>query len=115
MYKAADEFNQRIAIHNTNMLLPSSEGDSERLVNQIYLGLSQAWYISDDGEFYGIGRVEQSGWQWHHGAAAKQLLGSNNEGLSTDLLAIKAMLEKPTNASFIKAPLAIASIDKERL
>lgn len=115
MYKAADEFNQRIAIHNTNMRLPSSEGESERLVNQIYLGLSQAWYISDDGEFYGIGRVEQSGWQWHHGAAAKQLIGSNSEGFSTDLLAIKAMLEKPTNASFIKAPLAIASIDKERL
>lgn len=116
MYKAADEFNQRIAIHNTNMRLPSSKGDSERLVNQIYLGLSQAWYISNDGEFFGLGRVEQTGWQWHHGEAAKQLIGNINDAdLPSDLLAIKAMLEKPTNAAFIKAPLAIASIDKERL
>ncbi|MEI4551405.1 DUF3450 family protein [Pseudoalteromonas spongiae] len=116
MYKAADEFNQRLAIHNTSMRIPLDDDESERLVNQIYLGLSQAWYISNDGEFFGLGRVEQTGWQWHHGEAAKQLISNLNDAdLPSDLLAIKAMLEKPTNAAFVKAPLAIASIDKERL
>ena len=98
------------------MIIPTREGEQERLVNQIYLGLSYAWYISSDGKFYGLGRVEQDGWQWHHGEQAEQLVGQlENANLSAELLKIKAMLEKPTQAAFVKAPLAIATIDKERL
>lgn len=116
MFKSADEFNQRVAIHNTNMMLPTPDGQQDRLVNQIYLGLSYAWYVSTDGQFYGLGRVEQDGWQWHHGEQAESLLGEiSASSFQSELLNIKAMLEKPTNAAFVRAPLAIASIDKERL
>lgn len=116
MYQSANEFNQRIAINNTSMQIPGKSEHTTKLINQIYLGLSYAWYISNDGEFYGLGRVEQNGWQWHHGQQADQLIQTiANNDLKTELLKIKTMLEKPTQASFVQAPLAIAQINKELL
>ena len=116
VFKSADEFNQRIAINNTSMTIPSNNGSDELLVNQMYLGLSYAWYISKNNQSVGVGRVEQTGWQWYHGNDALQLVGEQSqEQLRDKLLEIQNMLEKPTNAFFIQAPLAIAPIKKELL
>lgn len=116
MFKSAAEFNQRVALNNTNMTVPTAGGETQILVSQIYLGLSQAWYVSQDGQSFGIGRVEQHGWQWHHKEQAQQLLGlSSHEDLMQSLAKIKSMLNKPTTAAFVNAPLAIAPIDKDLL
>ncbi|WP_138478428.1 DUF3450 family protein [Pseudoalteromonas phenolica] len=116
MFKSATEFNQRIALNNTNMTIPTADGETQMLVSQIYLGLSQAWYVSHDGKHFGIGRVEQHGWQWHHTEQAQQLLGlSSREDFLQSLAQIKSMLNKPTTAAFVNAPLAIAPIEKDLL
>ncbi|MEM7098704.1 MAG: DUF3450 family protein [Pseudomonadota bacterium] len=54
------EFEQRIALHNTRMVLAGKEYQ----VQQIYLGLSHGWYINEEGSQAGIGRVTAAGWSW---------------------------------------------------
>jgi len=116
MFKSADEFDQRVAINSVSMSIPTENGESLRLVNQIYLGLSYAWYISSDGNYFGLGRVEQEGWKWYHQNQALQAVGGgNSKEFQSALLAIKAILEKPTQAQFVKAPVALAPIDKDLL
>lgn len=56
-----DAFNQRIALHTTTMSL--SDG-RDILADQIYLGVSQGWYISADGKHFGTGRPTPMGWRW---------------------------------------------------
>ncbi|MCA6063672.1 DUF3450 family protein [Thalassolituus marinus] len=56
------EFNERVTLHS--MRLPHESGN-EVLVQQLYLGLAQAWFVSADGEYRGYGRAEQGQWQWH--------------------------------------------------
>ncbi|MEM7365114.1 MAG: DUF3450 family protein [Pseudomonadota bacterium] len=54
------EFNERIALHQTRM----SIGERELQVQQIYLGVSHGWYISEDGKTIGSGRALAEGWRW---------------------------------------------------
>ncbi|MEM7079040.1 MAG: DUF3450 family protein [Pseudomonadota bacterium] len=54
------EFEARIALHETMM----NVGGADRLVQQVYLGLSRGWYISVDGAWAGSGMAAADGWQW---------------------------------------------------
>lgn len=56
------DFNERITLHA--MRLPNEQGD-DVLVKQLYLGLSQAWFSSQNGQFKGYGLAENGVWQWH--------------------------------------------------
>ncbi|MFY8299781.1 DUF3450 family protein [Pseudoalteromonas sp. SS15] len=113
LYKATDEFNNRVALNTSNMLVPINGKQTELLVSQIYLGLSQAWYLSADGASYGFGRIEQSGWQWYHGEDVSSVLPSVN--LPEQINKIRNILEKPTTAEFVSLPLALPSLNKELL
>ncbi|TMO67797.1 DUF3450 family protein [Pseudoalteromonas aurantia] len=113
LYKSVDEFNSRIALNTSNMTVSIKGKETEVLVSQIYLGLSQAWYLSADGSAYGFGRTEQSGWQWYHGEAVSSVLPSMN--LPEQIKKIRGILEKPTTAEFVSLPLSLPSLNKELL
>ncbi|BBN82524.1 hypothetical protein PA25_25090 [Pseudoalteromonas sp. A25] len=113
LHKKVDEFNTRVALNMTNMRVSINGKDTELLVSQIYLGLSQAWYLSSDGSAYGFGRIEQSGWQWYHGEAVLNVLPAVN--LPKQINKIRNILEKPTTAEFVSLPLALDSLNKELL
>ena len=54
------DFSKRIALHKSRMTF----GDRTILVNELYLGLSHGWYISDDASAWGSGRAHETGWRW---------------------------------------------------
>ena len=55
-----EDFSKRIALHKSRMTF----GDRTILVNELYLGLSHGWYISDDASAWGSGRAHETGWRW---------------------------------------------------
>lgn len=106
LYKLANEFDKQVALNRTSMEVPSGEGSVQNLlVTQMYLGLSQGWYVSDDGLHYGYGRAGQVSWQWWHNEAASAELGRVLN--PQDLLEFKQVLEKPTTAKFINLPVKV--------
>jgi len=106
LFKLVHEFNDRIAINRTSMKVPSSDGKSTNiLVTQIYLGISRAWYISDDGQFYGYGSTEKSGWLWWHNQDADIELDHLLK--PADLLLLTDMVNNPTKASFLRLPIRL--------
>ena len=80
------DFNERITLHS--MRLPNDQGN-EVLVKQLYLGLSQAWFTSQNGEYSGYGLVENGNWQWHF----------SQESNSKKILDAIAIVENQKNAS----------------
>lgn len=106
LFKLVEEFDDRVALHRATLEIPG-EGDEVRLlfVTQIYLGVSQGWYVNDDGSIYGYGRATPLGWKWWHGNDASAELGGNLD-VST-LLKTRAILENPTSASFVSLPIKI--------
>ncbi len=96
------EFNERVTLHS--MRLPHESG-SEVLVQQIYLGLAQAWFVSADGEYRGFGRAEQGQWQWHF----------SDEIAAADIQQAIAIAEKQKPAADIALPftLTVAQVAAE--
>ena len=107
LYKLVNEFEERVAINRTSMEVPSS-GSTPRnlLITQMYLGVSQGWYVSDDGAYYGFGKSGKLGWQWWHNEDASAELGRILN--PQDLLNLKSILEKPTTAKFIDLPVKVS-------
>ncbi|MBU2893041.1 DUF3450 domain-containing protein [Colwellia sp. D2M02] len=106
LYKLANEFDEQVALNRTSMEVPLANGEVQNLlVTQIYLGLSQGWYVSDDGQHYGYGRASQVQWQWWHNQDASTELGRILN--AQDLLEFKYILENPTSAEFIKLPVKV--------
>ncbi len=106
LYKMVNEFDDQIALNRTSMEV--SIGDDEKqnlLVTQMYLGVSQGWYVSDDGRHYGYGRAGIVRWQWWHNEAASAELGRVLS--AQDLLEFKNILQKPTTAKFINLPVKV--------
>ncbi len=111
LYQLVNEFDERVALNRSSMEIPSGKEKKQNvLVSQIYLGVSQAWYVSDDGLFYGYGRAKSSGWQWWHNEASSAELGRVLD--PEDLIQLRDILEKPTTAKFIDLPVKV-SINKE--
>lgn len=92
-----NDYQQRISHVQSALILPSISGDKEMMVHQIYLGLSQAWYVSLDGSLVGRGQPSNDGWQW---VADETVNGK------TVLNAI-AMMERKTEAKFLELPIIL--------
>lgn len=95
------EFNERVTLHS--MRLTNDKGE-EVLVKQIYLGLSQAWFASSNGEFRGTGRAENGQWLWHF-----------DDGVSaSDVLDAIAIAEKQKPAADVTLPVKLVTAAGER-
>lgn len=104
LFKMAEDFDKRIALHRTTMQT-SADTANTLLVTQIYMGLSHGWYVSDDGSSYGYGKADALGWTWWHGDEASKELGY--ELSPEDLLRVRSILENPTHASYVPLPLKL--------
>lgn len=110
LYKMVNEFDEQVALNRTSMEVPLDSGGKQNLlVTQMYLGVSQGWYVSDDGLHYGYGRAGLIEWRWWHNEAASAELGRVLS--SEELLEFKSILEKPTTAKFINLPVKV--LDKK--
>lgn len=102
--KTAEQFERRIAVHRDVMSVPAP-GESKNIqVTQLYMGLSQGWYVSGGGDYYGYGYADGEGWHWQHMTRG----GSNSSDVPVDpeqLLRILAMIENPTQAEFVTLPV----------
>lgn len=105
MLKMADEFDSRIAINRSSMTIPDSQDSTKIIVTQIYLGLSQGWYISDGGKYRGYGRATLTGWLWWHGDDAENELGYALD--SVKLLQLREILENPVLAAYMTLPIKL--------
>ncbi len=111
LYQLVNEFDERVALNRSSMEIPTSAGKFQNiLVSQMYLGVSQAWYVSDDGLLYGYGRADNSGWRWWHNEASSAELGRVLD--PQDLIQLRDILEKPTSAKFIDLPIKV-SVNKD--
>ncbi len=102
--KTAEQFERRIAIHHDVMSIAGAEDSKNVQVTQLYLGLSQGWYVSSEGDYYGYGYADANGWHWQHlsrGGAGSSEVPVNPE----QLLRILAMIENPTQAEFVTLPV----------
>ena len=58
--KSLEDFQGKVTLHQSLM-----EVDGQKiLVDQVYLGVGQGWYVSRDGELAGIGHAGDESWQW---------------------------------------------------
>jgi hypothetical protein len=107
LFKLADDFDKRIAINHTSMLINDKQGKPQKMmVTQIFMGLSQGWYVNEDGSMFGYGKATSLGWQWWHQQAAQNELGLS---LNPDvLLKIRAALDNPTTATYLSLPVKIS-------
>lgn len=108
-----DEFNQRIAIHQDIITVTDNNGTEKPVfVSQYYAGIASAWYIDSEGEHFGYGRPESSGWAWYHTDRAEQLF---NGGISLDDISnLEQILRSPTSASFISLPVALETLGEQQ-
>ncbi|GAA61237.1 hypothetical protein P20652_3114 [Pseudoalteromonas sp. BSi20652] len=60
------EFQQRISIHEMAIKHPDGQ---DIWVKQLYLGAAQAWFVSEDLSYVGIGFASDLGWQWKFDAS----------------------------------------------
>ncbi len=106
LLKLSDEFNNRIAIHHGPIVLPGQDGSEQhRVVTQIYMGLSQGWFVSEDGSFLGYGRASDTGWTWWVDADASQMLGTPLKAEA--ILEVIHILKNPTAAKWVTLPVLI--------
>ncbi len=105
LYQLLNEFNGRVAYHKTAMQIPGGKDGSQIMVAQIYLGLAQGWYVSDDGKLTGFGRPTEQGWQWWQGEDAVRILSRNLD--ASALLKVKTMLEMPATADYVPLPVVV--------
>jgi molecular chaperone GrpE (heat shock protein) len=61
MLTLLNDFQQRITIHEMAIKHPDGQ---EVWVKQLYLGAAQAWFVSEDLSYTGIGYATELGWQW---------------------------------------------------
>lgn len=77
------QFNQRVGQHQGVIEL----NQQSLMVDQLYLGLSYAWFVSKDNQTAGYGRVVNGQWQWQaapslNGGSVRQALKIlNNQAL----------------------------------
>jgi small-conductance mechanosensitive channel len=61
MLTLLNDFQQRITIHEMAIKHPDGQ---QVWVKQLYLGAAQAWFVSEDLSYVGIGFATKLGWQW---------------------------------------------------
>lgn len=108
--KSAEQFERRIALHRDVMALPAQDQSLRNVqVTQIYMGLSQGWYVNSTGDRFGYGYADADGWHWQHMTEQHQEAGEVAVD-AKQLLRIVAMIENPTQAEYVTLPV---STDKE--
>ncbi len=106
LLKNFDSFNKRIVVSESVIHIPEGDGLSPILVKQVYMGVSQAWFASEDGRHYGYGKPKNGKWQWYFQQEAEQYLG---ESLNPHtILDIASMVENPAKAELIQLPISIS-------
>jgi len=90
-------FDQRISVYEMPLTAPNTNHEKEILVKQFYLGVSQAWFTSANGEYRGWGQATINGWQWHF-----------DEKISSDSISKAiAIFEKKKQADFVALPMML--------
>jgi hypothetical protein len=91
-----DDFDAKVTLNETVMSL----GDgNERVVKQVYLGLSHGWYVTADGRFAAAGMSGPDGWTWEpvtDAAPIVQIIGILEQRSSPDLVSIPFKLNEPS-------------------
>lgn len=87
------DFQKRIVVSKSTIEL----NGEQHLVSQLYLGVSYAWFISDDGRVKGIGHSQGSQWQW-------QLQPSLDGGAIAQAM---AMYHKQQPAALLSLPFPV--------
>lgn len=104
--KQAEQFERRVAVHNDVISVPSGSEAKSLEVTQIYLGLSQGWYVNKSGEYYGYGYADAQGWHWQH--MNRESPASAEIKVDPDqLLKILGMIENPTKAELLTIPVKL--------
>lgn len=93
-----DEIQRFNTMLTLNEEILSLDNGKKVAVKQLYLGLSQAWFISADGKTAGIGSASAQGWQW-------QVMPEYADAISEAL----AVFKRTRQASFINLPVITSS------
>jgi hypothetical protein len=87
-----DDFDAKITLNEAVMTL----GDgSERVVKQVYLGLSHGWYVTADRRFAAAGMAGPDGWVWEPVTDAEPIAN------------IIGILEQRSTPAFVSIPLEL--------
>lgn len=106
LLKNFDSFNQRIVVSESIIHVPDKDGLHPVLVKQVYLGVSQGWFASEDGRYYGFGKAVKGKWHWYFQEEADQYLG---ETLSPSrILEVANITENPALAELVALPISIS-------
>ncbi|RWX56209.1 DUF3450 family protein [Photobacterium chitinilyticum] len=94
-----DEMQRFNAILTLNKEILTLENGKQVAVEQLYLGLSQAWFISSDGKTAGIGSTSAEGWQW-------QVVPEYADAIAEAL----AVFKRTRQASFVDLPVIASKV-----
>ncbi|WP_462163690.1 DUF3450 family protein [Pseudoalteromonas xiamenensis] len=90
LYQQWADFQKRIVVHEA----PIQLNGEEFMVDQLYVGVSQAWFISKDGKTTGVGAPKGTSWVWT----------AVNDLDTAALVSAIAMYRKQQPASLIQLP-----------
>ncbi|NQZ23495.1 MAG: DUF3450 family protein [Colwellia sp.] len=108
MLENIERFEERPALHQTSMKVKKIRGinnknqdDSvmEIQVDQVYLGVSQGWYLSKNSQYWGFGNSTPTGWQWSH---------QSSEVSVDELRKTVKMLKEPATATIVTLPVKLS-------
>lgn len=107
IYKLMNEFNQRVAINKATIDVPVTGQDAPRSlrVTQVYLGLTQGWYLSEDASEYGYGRATTLGWKWWSNHEAERELGQKLD--PREIKTLISIMENPALANVVSLPVKL--------
>jgi len=115
LLESIERFEERPALHQTTMQVKKSPSTNtsnnannfiEIQVDQVYLGISQGWYLSKDGRYWGSGNSNKQGWQWQH--------QSDRVNVS-DLKNTVKMLTEPATATIVTLPVTLSNSPTKQL
>jgi hypothetical protein len=111
IYKLMNEFDQRVAINKATIELPVSGQEATRSirVTQVYLGLTQGWYLSEDASEYGYGRATALGWKWWSNQEAESELGQELD--PQEIKTLISIMDNPALADLVSLPVKLEAKD----
>lgn len=90
------EFDQRISVVQRQI---QNEQGQTVVVKQLYVGASNAWFVSSDGSYSGTGVAKESGWYWQF----------NESEDSNEITKAIAIFEKQAEADFVSLPFTLVN------
>lgn len=97
MLTQLQDFQQRISLNEDTIITPDG---IEVLVQQVYLGVSHAWYVSADGLYSGYGQSRPEGWVWLDSPVVnpetvQQAITMLERNVDIELLELPIVLQSP--------------------